>query len=357
MNTIAKKRVGVIFGTLAFLVFAALVVCLPRTSYAAALGTESPNVYCTYTDSNGKQYDGDKLPAGTYDVSFYLEGVTELSVVQVTSTYSSDVSVQSEPKALLSEEVTDVSSMGTVTNDSNLVFGFVSDADTCSSVTKDGTLLATFSVTFAKDCDAADVISVSTDPNKTFIMVNYNDGFGNEYALVTESADYPGSLYLMTCDVSPKASGYDITGQVKIATDLTGTEVSAGIANINLTVESADGSAIATATTDSNGEYTLSGVPAGEYTMLISGETTVDRKVTLVVSESKDVGSVGVVICDYNKDELINGTDYMTFISAYTGDYNLYCDFNGDNIVNGTDYMSFIAFYNKTVNYNSVTLK
>ena len=72
MNTIAKKRVGVIFGTLAFLVFVALVVCLPRTSYAAALGTESPNVYCTYTDSNGKQYDGDKLPAGTYDVSFYL---------------------------------------------------------------------------------------------------------------------------------------------------------------------------------------------------------------------------------------------------------------------------------------------
>ena len=59
MNTIAKKQVGVIFGTLAFLVFVALVVCLPRTSYAAALGTESPNVYCTYTDSNGKQYDGD----------------------------------------------------------------------------------------------------------------------------------------------------------------------------------------------------------------------------------------------------------------------------------------------------------
>ena len=53
MNTIAKKRVGVIFGTLAFLAFVALVVCLPRTSYAAALGTESPNVYCTYTDSNG----------------------------------------------------------------------------------------------------------------------------------------------------------------------------------------------------------------------------------------------------------------------------------------------------------------
>ena len=185
MNTIAKKRVGVIFGTLAFLVFVALVVCLPRTSYAAALGTESPNVYCTYTDSNGKQYDGDKLPAGTYDVSFYLEGVTE----------------KSEPKALLSDEVAGVSSMGTVTNDSNLVFGFASDADTCSSVTKDGTLLATFSVAFAKDCDAADVISVSTDPNKTFVLANYNDGFDDEYALVTKSADYPGSLYLMTCDV------------------------------------------------------------------------------------------------------------------------------------------------------------
>ena len=247
--------------------------------------------------------------------------------------------------------------MGTVTNDSNLVFGFVSDADTCSSVTKDGTLLATFSVTFAKDCDAADVISVSTDPNKTFIMVNYNDGFGNEYALVTESADYPGSLYLMTCDVSPKASGYDITGQVKIATDLTGTEVSAGIANINLTVESADGSAIATATTDSNGEYTLSGVPAGEYTMLISGETTVDRKVTLVVSESKDVGSVGIVICDYNKDNVFDISDYMTFMDAYSNVYALYCDLNGDNVIDISDYMTFASFINKTVNYNSVTLK
>ena len=28
-------------------------------------------------------------------------------------------------------------------------------------------------------------ISVSTDPNKTFIMANYNDGFDDEYALVT----------------------------------------------------------------------------------------------------------------------------------------------------------------------------
>lgn len=356
MNINAKKRVGVIFGALAFLVFIALAVCLPRVSYAATLGTESPSIYCTYTDTNGKQCDGDRLPAGTYDVNFYLQGVAELSVVQVTSTYSSDVSVEAEPEALLSDNVTGVSSMGTVTNDSNLVFGFVSDSDTCSAVTSDGTLLATFKVTFASACDAADVISVSTDPNKTFVLANYEDGFDDEYALVTESADYPGHLYQMTCDVSP-STGYDITGKIKIATDLTGTEVSSGIANINLTVKSADGSVIATAITDSNGDYTLSGLPEGEYKMLISGETTIDREVTLVVTESKDVGSVGIVICDYNKDKLINDTDYSAFIEAYTGNYNYYCDYNGDKMVNDTDYMTFVTFYNSTVNYVDVTLK
>ena len=42
MNTIAKKRVGVIFGITCVLAFCCAVVCLPRTSYAAALGTEMP---------------------------------------------------------------------------------------------------------------------------------------------------------------------------------------------------------------------------------------------------------------------------------------------------------------------------
>ena len=288
-NAFVKKRIGAVIGILTFLVLIALFVCLPNTSYGATIGSEKPNIYCTYTDSDGKQYDGDKLPAGTYDVNFYLEGVSELSVVQVTAKYSADATVDTAAKSLLSDEVTGISSMGTITQNSNLVFGFVSDSDSCSAINSDGTLLATFSVAFANKCDASNVISVSTSPNETFVLTDYNDGLKNEYALVNQADDYDGSLYLMTCDVSPKGPGCDITGKITIATSLDGGASDTGIGGINLMVKTADDSTVATAVTDSNGNYTLADIPAGEYKMLISGETTIDRTVTLVVSESKDV--------------------------------------------------------------------
>ena len=108
-NAFVKKRIGAVIGTLTFLVLIALFVCLPNTSYGATIGSEKPNIYCTYTDSDGKQYDGDELPAGTYDVNFYLEGVSELSVVQVTAKYSADATVDTAAQSLLSDEVTGIS--------------------------------------------------------------------------------------------------------------------------------------------------------------------------------------------------------------------------------------------------------
>ena len=316
-NAFVKKRIGAVIGTLTFLVLIALFVCLPNTSYGATIGSEKPNIYCTYTDSDGKQYDGDKLPAGTYDVNFYLEGVSELSVVQVTAKYSADATVDTAAKSLLSNNIAGISSMGTITQNSNLVFGFVSDSDSCSAINSDGTLLATFSVAFANKCDASNVISVSTSPNETFVLTDYNDGLKDEYALVKQADDYDGSLYLMTCDVSPKGPGCDITGKITIATSLDGSEGKTGIGGINLTVKTADDSTVATAVTDSNGDYTLADIPAGEYKMLISGETTIDRTVTLVVSESKDVSSVSIAICDYNHDGFVNATDKLVFFTFF----------------------------------------
>ena len=54
-NAFVKKRIGAVIGTLTFLVLIALFVCLPNTSYGATVGSEKPNIYCTYTDSDGKQ--------------------------------------------------------------------------------------------------------------------------------------------------------------------------------------------------------------------------------------------------------------------------------------------------------------
>ena len=351
-----KKIIGAVIGTLTFLVLIALFVCLPNTSYGATIGSEKPNIYCTYTDSDGKQYDGDELPAGTYDVNFYLEGVSELSVVQVTAKYSADATVDTAAKPLLSDNIAGISSMGTITQNSNLVFGFVSDSDSCSAINSDGTLLATFSVAFANKCDASNVISVSTSPNETFVLTDYNDGLKDEYALVNQADDYDGSLYLMACDVSPKGPGCDITGKIAIATSLDGSQYNKGIGNINLTVKAADGSAVATAVTDSNGDYTLADIPVGEYTMLISGETTIDRKVTLIVSESKTVDTVAVCICDYNHDSDVDSLDTLDFLTAFNN-YNVTCDFNGDGIVDAIDTLTYLTFFGNKIQYSNVTLQ
>lgn len=149
--------------------------------------------------------------------------------------------------------------------------------------------------------------------------------------------------------VGPKT--ISVSGTINIATSLDGTQSSAGIGGIDVL---ANGVVVATSASD--GTFTAN-VPVGTTELTIHRDkVTVDRTVTL--SGNSDISGVKipVAICDYNSDNLINGTDFMTFVSAYTGEYNVYCDFNGDNVVNGTDYMTFVSFYNNTVDYVPLAL-
>lgn len=149
--------------------------------------------------------------------------------------------------------------------------------------------------------------------------------------------------------VGPKT--ISVSGTINIATNLDGTQSSAGIGGIDIL---ANGVVVATSASD--GTFTAN-VPVGTTELTIHRDkVTVDRTVTL--SGNSDISGVKipVAICDYYSDNLINGTDFMTFVSAYTGEYNVYCDFNGDNVVNGTDYMTFVSFYNNTVDYVPLAL-
>lgn len=149
--------------------------------------------------------------------------------------------------------------------------------------------------------------------------------------------------------VGPKT--ISVSGTINIATNLDGTQSSAGIGGIDIL---ANGVVVATSASD--GTFTAN-VPVGTTELTIHRDkVTVDRTVTL--SGNSDISGVKipVAICDYNSDNLINSTDFMTFVSAYTGEYNVYCDFNGDNVVNGTDYMTFVSFYNNTVDYVPLAL-
>ncbi len=363
-NAINKKRVGVIFGTFALLITIALAVCLPRTSYAASVGTEKPNIYCTYVDSNGKQYDGDKLPAGTYDVNFYLEGVSELSVMQLTATYTSDVTVNGDAKSLLSENVTGISSMGTVTEDSNLVFGFVSDSDTCTAIDSDATLLATFSVTFKNDCDAADVITVATDPNKTFLLTNYEDGLKNEYALVTEFEGYDGSLYLMTCDVSP-STGHSVTGSLVIMTNGNGETANTpvyGEYTVKVYSDEARTDLVGTTTSklsDDVNSFSIDSLKDGTYYLSISSTYAVTRDDITLTVNGADISNavIPMIACDFNGDGQITGTDATSVYAAASVATDKLFDLNGDGEVTGTDATVVYACASGTNYYNGIEIK
>ena len=150
--------------------------------------------------------------------------------------------------------------------------------------------------------------------------------------------------------VGPKT--ISVSGTINIATNTDGTQSSAGIGGIDIL---ANGVVVATSASD--GTFTAN-VPVGTTELTIHREkATVDRTVTL--SGNSDISGVKipVVICDYNSDNVFDISDYMTFMDAYSNVYALYCDLNGDNVIDISDYMTFASFINKTVNYNSVTLK
>lgn len=371
---LAKKGTALIAGA-AFSVAIAITILFGLTLSAyGAEGTETtPEFFCEYYDSTGSQVDGNQLSDGTYDVGFYIKGFNQASVLEVTANYDPSVVTVGG----VTNTTSSMTSMGTVTDNGDLVFGFVSGG-TPVSVNADGEYIITVSMTVSTEStgkdviDAADYITVSENPNLTFVVEDTSTGnYDDEYALVNNDESYQGSLSLMSCDITPvlEATGYDISGRIMIASDADGTASAFGA--YKLAVDVIDSSGVTTAygvTTNENGEYTLTGIPAGIYTLYIHGDTasvygdtTTNRSVTLNVDGKKTVDDVGIVICDYNNDTHITGADLTQFLTYYknysdNGSYFVYADFNKDESITGADLTALLNLYGKTVDYPDVTL-
>ena len=361
------KRIGYSLLTFLIMLISIMLVSFSHATIAsAAQAGATPKIYCTYTDENGVDVDGNKLTAGTYEINFVAEGFKKLSVVQLTATVSEGAAVNSID-SLLSDTSSDLASMGTVNSDGNLVFGFVPDTDNNGMSVSDAVTLATVKMTFDSACDAANYISVSSNPNLTFVSTDYSIENNEEYALVDTFDGYNGALTLMKCDVTPviSESACSISGKIVMANDILGSCSDVGVRGITVNVKNND-NIIASDVTGDDGTYTLS-LPTGEYSMTISGPTTVDRTVTLVVSEDKVVDPVGVIITDYNHDGFVNGVDlgnYLVYhnktdsdIPEEMKDLKVYFDLSNDGFVNGVDLGIYLNFHNKYANYDDVTLK
>ncbi len=324
------------------------------TAFAAALGEETPEIYCTYSKDN-EEVDGNRLTAGTYDVSFCVKGVESISTLQFTATYDSSVTIDSSSLSLMSDNQVDVTSMGPVVDNAggNLVLGFVSDNANYSSINPEGQVLATMSVTFATDCDASDVLAPSTNPHHTFNQVDYADSHADEYALVSneEAADYNGVLYPMTCDITP-SKGHSVSGSLVIATDSIGNtnglapygsytikvyetpdmETTEPIKTIN-TVFTAK-----TESTEASNLFTIDALPVGTYYVSISSDYALTRNDIVITMANENIDNIviPIVACDYNQDSYITAADAGYIYSNMAKDAPAY-DLNGDTYITAAD--------------------
>lgn len=355
----AKKHSISICAVMASAVIVAVIAMLtfltPNvTAFAAALGAETPEIYCTYTKDN-EEVDGNRLTAGTYDVSFYIKGVENISTLQLTATYDSSVTIDSSSLSLISDNQVDVTSMGPVIDNAggNLVLGFVSDNANYSSINPEGQLLATMSVTFAADCDAASVIVPSTNPHHTFVQVDYADSHADEYALVSneEAADYNGVLYPMTCDITP-SKGHNVSGSLVIITDSKGNnsdlapygnytikvyetpdmETTEPIKTINTVYTEK------TENTEASNLFTIDTLPTGTYYVSISSDYAMTRNDIVITMGNENIDNVviPIIACDYNQDNNITVADAGYVYSNMSKDAPGF-DLNSDNSVTVAD--------------------
>lgn len=335
------------------LIFASI-CCVPFFAFAqtGTLGTEAPYVYATFKDGDDIVADGNELEAGRYTVDIHLKGMKSVSIFQITAV-TNNITINSVSTIA---DVDNTFSCGAIVNENDSFVAVLATENDDTSVITDGAVMVTLDVTVSVAGDFANMFVISTDPDLTFVEADYGDGVEDAY-VCTENE---GMTYaLMTYDMSPvlAPTTFSVNGSITVAESIDGTLGSVGIGGITVSVDGTDISAV----TANDGSYTLSGLEKGTYTLSISGQTTIDRKITLVVDGDKSVEAVPVVICDYSRDTYVDNTDLLVFNNSYGSDkeselYNLYCDFNQDGFVDNTDALLFNTFYNSSIQYEEVIL-
>ena len=146
---------------------------------------------------------------------------------------------------------------------------------------------------------------------------------------------------------APPSEGFAVTGKVLALANDKGE-----LATDEFTVRGCDviinGETVAT--TGQDGTFTIPALANGSYTATLSYAYGYDRNIAITVKDGNvDLGNLGMLVCNYDKDDFINAADYATYFAssgASQGEdsYNAACDYNHDGFVNSTDYAIYFAF-------------
>jgi hypothetical protein len=136
-------------------------------------------------------------------------------------------------------------------------------------------------------------------------------------------------------------SKFTVTGMVTISEDRTGSSGTYGVGGIDIKLGD---EVVGTSAADGSFEITL---PKGEATttLTFTGETTVDRVITITGDSDVADINVPIVVCNYeSSDSVINFKDAGMFVD-YMGTSYAYANLEGsDNVVNFKDAGLFVDF-------------
>ena len=144
-------------------------------------------------------------------------------------------------------------------------------------------------------------------------------------------------------------SGFAVTGKVLALANTKGELASEKFTVIGCDVV-INGETVAT--TGQDGTFTIPALANGTYTATLNYKYGYDRNITITVKDGNvDLGNLGMLVCNFNKDGYVNASDYATYLAASNtklgaAKYNASCDFNHDGYINATDYAVYYAFSN-----------
>lgn len=363
MQNLSMKRIISLFSVLSL----TLTLTLGQSGLFLAkaaeteLGTQAPAITASYTDSEGNPCDGNALSAGNYTMALSVSDLASISELEFTASYDSDIlSFSLLGSTMLSDTLPQLDGIGPLVTGGSFIFGLMSENEDKTLLPDNGAQLISIGLTVTSEnpVDMNEALVVNADPLFTFIEVDFGDAHQTEtgwvydcYALSSPSG-FSGTVYPMTCDLSPDITQYynvsAYIGALASPEDEYGSYATTG-ATVTVSTEKGDISAV----TDENGRFTLENVPNGEYTATVTYKYGFSREFTVIVNGA-DIDSktmVGIVACDFNASGTITVADFNIYNQAVNTvsddvNYDLGIDLNRSDTITVADYNIYSNFIN-----------
>lgn len=331
--------------------------------YTSSISTQKPVITAEYRDASGNVADGNALSAGTYEMVLRVDDLASISQMQFTASYDANVlSFSNGILPLATDSSLNLNAVHLESANGSFVFAYNSgNYDSCSVLPDNGAELVKISLTVLGSAvdtaiDINSALTLDTNPNRTFIEVDYRDATVSGlsrvykcYALSTAD-DFTGEVFPMECDLSPEISnGYSVSAYIGALVSpnekygsypVTGAQVSIEVGGETLFAE-----------TDETGKFTFLNVPSGSYTATVSYKYGFTRTFTVKV-ENANVESailVGIVACNWDGNTMINAKDKSKYLStlglrAYDAGYDVGVDIDRNGTINTKDKQIYLAF-------------